>query len=723
MKKIIFIFLVLLCVSLKSAIIDPTNMVPWIPDVTVGVRGGIPAARTNLINVTLSPYFADNTGATSAASAIQSAISAATSGQVIYCPAGIYDITSGITINKNNVTLRGAGTNTILVGNVALSQDPNGNYPNNYGIGIASGAIKGATSMVLNSNVDLSGTSIIVGDAFNVTTLSVGNQLSQFFSTSYYNYTLRQPVLVTNVSGNTIGFTPPLVWDFTNTALVQPLNLVGFVGLQMISGVGLENFTLTTSNGVLNSTAVFMLKMEMCHDCWVTNCQLYWGQNYNVFFEYNIHCTFAHNSVRFSKGSGSNHSGIVAATDSGCLIEDNIMADGLQPALEWNDGFCGNVVFGNFLTNNLLNFDAHNSHPIMNLFEENVTDSFQMDGYFGSASHHTVFRNVIVNSTVLKRFTFNIQVVGNVLGRSTYPFTYFPNYPTTYGLFEVGYPNIGNNGFTGTSGPTAWNYPGNSMTGWFGEVLTNGMFVFTNTQVGVTNISGNFSNVPDALAYSYYLIGQDASNTNLYHYIGSPVSGGTSSNIIVSTATTVSNGWRVFLSNALGYQQIQTSNLLTDTLTGNAVYTNGESTTKMVWDANGVQAMPNSYLYTNGAPSWWGAVRWPAIDVNSSPQVTSIPAQLRYAGTIDTNIYVAITAVNCTVNNSTGSVSVPTNSVATVATNAANFLNYSITGGSLSNANAAVTFLTASNAMTVTGNYSAPMPPAGNVTTVGRIYF
>jgi hypothetical protein len=47
---------------------------------------------------------------------------------------------------------------------------------------------------------------------------------------------------------------------------------------------------------------------------------------------------------------------------------------------------------------------------------------------------------------------------------------------------------------------------------------------------------------------------------------------------------------------------------------------------------NPTNGLPASLYRTNGAPSWWGTNRWPAIDPVGSPVVAPIPAQLRYLG-------------------------------------------------------------------------------------------
>lgn len=627
-----------------AGVISPDRTINWIPGVTVGVRGAIPQRPNgaNTINVTLPPYNADKTGAKSAAAAIQAAINAATDGQVVYCPAGTYDITAGITLNRNNITLRGAGSNTVFVGYMVVGLDPNGNYASGYALNIASGANKLSTSLTFVNAADLWGSPVSVGDSFWISSVVTGNSQFQYIvsnggdAAATQAHTLKQPVTVTSVSGNSCTFSPPLVWDFTNAPVATPMNLVSNAALQMKTGVGLENFTLTSTNATLTSSPTFMLKLSMLCNSWVTGCNFYNGLNYNVYFEYCIDCTFDHNQVRFSRSSGSNHAGLLTANDSGCLIEDNVISDGLQPGMEWNDGFCGNAMFANFFTNNLIDIDMHNSHPVMNLWEENVTGGYEIDGYFGSCSHQTLFRNWIYNTTALKRWSTYNQLVGNVMGNPGTAFIYCPsnsNYPSSqgYAVMEIGYPNIGNTTYNAQSGPVPYNYPGNTLIGFYGENLTNGFFVITNTQVNTNIIFGNFTNIPAGNAFQYPLIGQDPVNTNVYHLIGTPSNAPTASSIALKASTTVSNGWRVFIANQNAYQWLQTSNILTDQITGNAVCTN-QATYTVVWDANGPQPLDTSLLYPTGPPAWWGTNRWPGIDPTNSIPTVLLPSQESYLG-------------------------------------------------------------------------------------------
>lgn len=99
------------------ALIPVAWLTDWTPGTYTGVPGGIPTDRTNIIDVTLAPYFADNTGVTDASAAIQDAINNAVAQDIIYFPAGIYrlDTTLNLSHNNDSITLRGDGpADTVL---------------------------------------------------------------------------------------------------------------------------------------------------------------------------------------------------------------------------------------------------------------------------------------------------------------------------------------------------------------------------------------------------------------------------------------------------------------------------------------------------------------------------------------------------------------------------------------------------------------------------------
>jgi hypothetical protein len=108
----------------------------------------------------------------------------------------------------------------------------------------------------------------------------------------------------------------------------------------------------------------------------------------------------------------------------------------------------------------------------MNLLEGNIWPGICDDGYHGSASHDTIFRNHIngLHSTRsndrwllnLCRGTYYNSVVGNVLGDSSWePVAYSapPDVDHTQGMiYRLGYPNSGGNSLTPAF---AWpTYPG-----------------------------------------------------------------------------------------------------------------------------------------------------------------------------------------------------------------------------------------------------------------------
>jgi hypothetical protein len=101
---------------------------------------------------------------------------------------------------------------------------------------------------------------------------------------------------------------------------------------------------------------------------------------------------------------------------------------------------------------------SHGSGSILNLAEGNVINNFEDDGYYGSSSYNTLFRNRISGQVRLKHFSDYYNVVGNVLG-DTWANTYETEVANYWEqgiapIYELGFPNIGNASYTDTFGPT-----------------------------------------------------------------------------------------------------------------------------------------------------------------------------------------------------------------------------------------------------------------------------
>jgi hypothetical protein len=165
------------------------------------------------------------------------------------------------------------------------------------------------------------------------------------------------------------------------------------------------------------------------------------------------------------QGSGPNHEGIEFSYASWNLIEDNICNNGGAPPIILEENLTSsscNVIGYNYVTNTDpafwdLSF-SHGSGSILNLAEGNVINNFEDDGYYGSSSYNTLFRNRISGQVRLKHFSDYYNMVGNILGDSwanTYE-TDVANYweQGIAPIYELGFPNIGNVNYTGTIGPT-----------------------------------------------------------------------------------------------------------------------------------------------------------------------------------------------------------------------------------------------------------------------------
>jgi hypothetical protein len=141
-------------------------------------------------------------------------------------------------------------------------------------------------------------------------------------------------------------------------------------------------------------------------------------------------------------------------------VEDNICDNGGDPPIEFGDSTGANscnVVAYNYVVNTDPGFwdisINHSPHNMLNLAEGNVIDNFKDDGYFGSSSHNTLFRNRI-GSVNLKHFCNYYNVVGNVLGVNGVSNAYETETVDFWNagirpIFALGYPNIGNDSYAG----------------------------------------------------------------------------------------------------------------------------------------------------------------------------------------------------------------------------------------------------------------------------------
>jgi len=449
---------VTMCIALLAAMVSPVaaemippgRVVPW--EGNVGVPGGIPSRTTNCTTAACNALY----GGTVTAASINNAISSAPVDSVVRLPVGTYDITGGIRM-KNRVVLRGAGMNATTL-NLNFSGDgittPQSTYSSSGTL--SSGYTKGSNSVVVSSVSGLSVNDSII--------LYENNDPDIVWSRTGGTNVIRQIVRITGISGNTVTFTPRLV--FTYKASLNP----GFRKVATMSSyIGLEDMTLNGQKGVLGNIVWY----DSCYASWIKNVKTKYTNNAHIFLTRTLfneirECYITETTSQ-NDGFGvyANQLYDFSGANTGLLVENNIFA-ALWTSVILNNA-TGCVVAYNYAYNTHTNSASiqtpsyvtqHGPHGLMSLWEGNVGQGIQNDGYHGSGSHQTFFRNhfhglnpsFTANRKMvdLCRFSYYHNVVGNVLGdpswtARSYEMTGTPSVTAT--IYRLGYPHMGNNGF------------------------------------------------------------------------------------------------------------------------------------------------------------------------------------------------------------------------------------------------------------------------------------
>lgn len=479
-----------------AEIIPPDRRINW----QAGVPGGIPNRTTIFVNATNPPYNARGDGVTDNTAAIQNAINACPSNQVVYLPAGNYRVNSQITIpSKSNWTLRGDGPGkTIITGYASgqsvfyLGQSP---FKPAASANVVSGFTKGSTNGVLSSSI-ANGTLIYIDQLNDGTVVnSQGSGGTGAFTDRMRNGTrnIMQIVRITSANGTNITFWPPLNWTFT-TNLAAQVSVIG----TSVRNSGIEDMTITSPSNVDMTYHVFM---DSCDRSWLKNIESPPASHWHIFLYQCLNSEVRDSYIHEAKNYGVNDGyGIEARMCTGLLIENNVMwhlyASMIITA-------CNGSVMGYNYTYQTFNTDlnyaisayygCHGAHPYMNLWEGNMGNEFHTDWYWGSSSHQTLFRNwfngvdpqVTQNRKAisLDSHSQSNNVVGNVLGSTGLNWVYeltTTNYSDRF-IYRLGYPGIGNNFITGTNPPST--SPGALDTRTKSTLLRHGNYDFATRSI------------------------------------------------------------------------------------------------------------------------------------------------------------------------------------------------------------------------------------------------
>lgn len=464
----------------------------------------------------------------------------------MFVPAGRYRIDAPLTIINSAISLRGAGaaTSFIVSSWIAVRIGGLGPWPppkNNpsYVMAVSAGATRGSQTVTVASTADIPvGRMVMISETDDPSLVWTKNAVAGRYRASLH--------MVEAKTATSVTFRPalPITYAYAPQLARMP---------DLTQMAGVENIAFVGSGG--NPTN--FIQVESAWNVWVTGSEFSGMPSKTMMIMFSGHVEVRRNYVHDQTNGGSNSEAIDLLTDiSWSAIVDNICVAGGFPQITIGDGGAnpnygggfGNVIAYNYAVDayytdpptspahGMMAADIstnHSPHAQFTLVEGNYMGKFASDGYHGSGSHTVLFRNVITarnrwtNATdriavQIDRRNLFYSVVGNVLGQVGRPATYeylnasISNDVDNTTIYRLGFPDIGNQSFSGTFPPTAL---ANSDGG------PRDLYALrTTTTYGTTLIEGNWnafinrqdwSAAPAALPASLFLTSKPAWFGNL----------------------------------------------------------------------------------------------------------------------------------------------------------------------------------------------------------------
>lgn len=438
----------------SAEIIPAARRIDWDP----GVRGDIPVRSTICANVRNSPYNATGNGTSDDTTAIQSAITACASGQVVLVPAGTYRITAPIRV-KSGVTVRGEGMGrSIIKGASGYGsrwligyEDPNYDWSmsGSASRNLTAGTSKGSTSLTTSAAHGWQAGDYILVDQLEdpngdpPVTNDGGSGACTWCGRDSGNRPIGQWVRVTAVpSTTTATIEPALYWNYKTSLTAQGTKATGLTQNSGIEDLTVDNSVSGARDAVFVHFAVnsWLLRVEVKGS--YRRAVDMQGGMWNTIRESVFHDGVpATPTVGTQYGPDRAYGIFVGPNPTACLIENNIFYS-LSLMLSLEGAPSGNVIAYNYFTDSFykdsewgrLTIGMHGAHPMMNLIEGNHSrDKFDADNYWGTSSHQTFFRNRMYNvaGKLYGSWGFDLykgvryyNIVGNVLGTTGYETIY-----------------------------------------------------------------------------------------------------------------------------------------------------------------------------------------------------------------------------------------------------------------------------------------------------------
>ncbi len=506
----------------KLSTVHPARSLVWGTNITGLPNGVIPTNGWTVYDLTLSipgtNIVAVGDGVTDNYPAIQAAINLSSSNSILYLPSGDYLIskTVGFTNQSlsvnNNKYLVGAGTNyTFLIPDAGFSGSTvvqMGVFNEQGTERIVDAALaKGATQLTLPGGLGtvpiVKGTILKIWEnpASGVFGGTGGNADPVYNSNDGSTLTtassplIRDTVVVTGISGNTLTFDPPLVNRYTSNARVQ------YQYLYMANNVGMGGFTIDNTTPQISR----IITWEGCAYSWLSGVRTIKAVSAHIRAQMNTRWQMSecllHDATTFTANNGIGLQ-MLRDVDSG-LCFNNVFSK-LFPHVEYQKACDGNFFAYNYYLEpqgGLAPVDNHGGHNTFNVHEGEDLYGYVMDGYFNGAQHWWFFRNnmhgdqstfgarKILN---LGRFTRSANVLWNVIGS---PATNWQTESFTSGyansnafIARWGYPNMGNDTHSGVGTTFQITDPSKVDIGAKSNVFLHGNFTHdTNT---ISYVSG-----------------------------------------------------------------------------------------------------------------------------------------------------------------------------------------------------------------------------------------
>lgn len=428
------------------AIIPVDRRITW--QGSVGLASGIPERTTIFANVKNAPYNAAGDGVTNDTTAIQSAINACPSGQVVYIPNGTYMVT--YLRMKSNITLRGESRANTIVKGIAGSQSrilcfesTSYYYQGEYETGknITAGVAKGSSTLTIVNHGYSAGDMLVIDqldDQYGDPPITAqGNETySGYVSRENGHRPIGQIAVVdTVVSANVFTIEIPLYYDYDVTRTPQAARVRSTF---ITNDAGVEHLRVDNSvSHNANQENYATVLMSCTLRCWLLDVDIRMCRRttLKLFVAYRcfIHGCEIRESYAYTSSAG--YGMWLTYGCSACLIENNYWHD-LTTGYIDNGPTSGNVMAYNYMSdmsstdypnstrNGLIH---HGAHPIMILWEGNYLDGpcISLDLYHGTSSHTTIFRNRVIDDVTKTVGTACVSIwegntyvnlVGNVLG-------------------------------------------------------------------------------------------------------------------------------------------------------------------------------------------------------------------------------------------------------------------------------------------------------------------